>query len=63
MGFIPWRFQVWDLFPEYPEQQRQNNADNNAGGDGKIETEFLFSNDDIPRQSANPRDPLSNQKK
>ena len=50
-----------NLFSKYPKQQRQDDADNNTGGDGKIETEFFFSNDDIPREFADPWDLFTNQ--
>lgn len=52
-----------DLFPEYPEQQRQDDADNDAGGDGEVEGEILFSNNDVSGESPDPGNLLANQQK
>jgi hypothetical protein len=49
--------------PKQCKQQCQDDADNDAGGDGKIEAEFFLSNDDIPGESSNPRDFLTHQQK
>ena len=54
---------MWDLFPEYPKQQCQNDADEDTSGDGKIETEFFFSDDDIPWEPSDPWNFLSNKQK
>jgi len=51
------------LFTKQCKQQRQDDADNDAGRDGKIETEFFFSNDDIPWEFAKPRDLFPNHEK
>jgi hypothetical protein len=52
-----------DLFPEYPKQQRQDDADEDAGGDGEIEAEFFFSNNNIPWKPSDPWNFLSNKQK
>ena len=39
-------------FPEKPHHERQDNADNDAGGEGKIEGEVRLLNDDVPWEPA-----------
>ena len=47
--------------PKQREQQGQDDADNDAGGDREIETEFLSFNDDISGQPSDPWNFFSNQ--
>ena len=42
------------LFSEQVEDEGQNDADDNAGGEGKVEAELLLLNVNIPRKLANP---------
>lgn len=42
------------LFPEQPEQQRQNRAYQQTGDDGKMETEIAFGIVDVTRQTPQP---------
>ena len=51
------------LFPKQCKQQRQDDADQNGGGDWKVEREFLLLNDDITGEFAYPWNLLPNQKK
>jgi len=47
--------------PKQSKQQRQDDADDEAGGDGKIETKLFSFNDDITGKFAHPWDFISNQ--
>jgi hypothetical protein len=49
------------LSPKYPEEERQEDADENGGGEGEIKGKVLFSNDNISGESSDPRNLLSNQ--
>ena len=49
------------LFPEQSKQQCQDDADEDGGGERKVEGELLFFNDDVPRQPSDPWNLLSNQ--
>jgi len=51
------------LFPKQCEQQSEDDADEDGGDDGKVESEILFSNDDISGKSSDPRNFFSKQKK
>jgi len=43
------------LFPEQCKQQCQNDTDDNGSNNGKVESEILFSDDDVSRKSTHPR--------
>ena len=52
-----------ELFSKKREQQSQENADDNGGNDGKVESKVLFSNDDISGKSPDPRNFLPDHQK
>jgi hypothetical protein len=47
--------------PKNPKEKGQDNADEDGGGQRKVEGEILFFDDDISRKSANPWYLLSDQ--
>ncbi len=40
-------FKALALFPEQVEKECQNNADNDACGDGKIKSEIIFLDEEV----------------
>jgi len=52
-----------ELFPKQCKQQCQDDADKDGGNNGKVESEILFSNDNISGKSSDPRNFLTNQQK
>jgi hypothetical protein len=44
-------------FPEQVEKKCQDNADDNAGSDGKIKSEIVLLDQDVTRQLPKPRHP------
>ena len=52
-----------ELLPKQCKQQGQDDADENRGGDWKVESELFFFNDDITGEFADPWNLLTNQKK
>jgi hypothetical protein len=51
------------LFPKQREQQGQEDTDENGSNNGKVESEVLFSDNDISGKFADPRNFLSDQEK
>ena len=49
------------LLSKYGKQQCQDDADEDGGGEGKVEGELLFFNDDITGKFAHPRNLISHQ--
>jgi hypothetical protein len=43
------------LFPKQCKQQGQDDADEDGGDNGKVESEILFSDDDVSGKSSDPR--------
>jgi hypothetical protein len=43
------------LFPEQVEKECQNNADNDACGDGEEKSEMVFLDEDVTRELPKPR--------
>ena len=44
---------------EEPKDQTENNADEDGGGEGEVEGEFVFFDDEVTGESADPGDLLS----
>jgi hypothetical protein len=44
------------LFPKQRKQQRQDDADEDGGNNGKVKSEVLLSDDDISGKSPDPWD-------
>jgi len=51
------------LLPKQCEQQCQDDADDDRGGDWKVESKFLFFNDDVAREFADPGYLLAHEQK
>ncbi len=51
------------LFAEQRKQQCQDDADEDGGGDGEVESKLLLFNEYIPGKLAHPRDFLSQEQK
>jgi len=51
------------LFPKKRNSKVRNDTDENGSNDGKVESEVLFSDNDIPGKSSDPRDFLPDHQK
>jgi hypothetical protein len=51
------------LFPEQRKQQCQDDADDDGGGDGEVESKLFLLNEYVSGKSAHPRDFLSQEQK
>jgi hypothetical protein len=51
------------LFSKQRKEQGQDDTDKNGGNNGKVESEVLFSDNDISGKSADPLNFLANQQK
>jgi len=51
------------LLPEQRKQQGQDDTDEDGGNNGKVESEVLFSDDDISGKSPDPRNFLPDHQK
>jgi hypothetical protein len=51
------------LFPKQCKEQSQDDADEDGGNNGKVESEILFSNDDISGKSTHPWNFFSKEQK
>jgi hypothetical protein len=51
------------LLPEKRKQQGQEDTDEDGGNNGKVESEVLFFDDNIPGKSPDPRNLLPDQQK
>jgi hypothetical protein len=52
-------FSEISLLAEEPQDQTENNADEDGGGEGEVESEFVSFDDEITGESADPGDLLS----